>query len=41
MTSRDPEHAATLALQHVRVNRQIALRILFGTDDEDAAEQGA
>ena len=41
MASRDSEHAATLALEHVRVNRQIALRILFGTGDEAAAEQGA
>lgn len=41
IASRDPERAATLALQHVRVNREIALRILFGPGDEDAAEQGA
>ena len=41
MASRDSEHAATLALEHVRVNRQIALRILFGAGDDEAAEQGA
>ena len=37
----DPDKAAALALHHVRVNRQIALRILFSDVPDEEAVDGA
>jgi DNA-binding GntR family transcriptional regulator len=38
IASGDPEQAGKLAIEHVRVNREVALRLLFGTSADTAPD---